>query len=68
MNMNIAPVTTFQSDEEAIALASDSEYGLSLSIICSIVGMNSLDVPNEFTHCWCLRRCFSGAFLSVVVL
>jgi benzaldehyde dehydrogenase (NAD) len=31
----VAPVTTFQSDEEAIALASDSEYGLSLSIISS---------------------------------
>jgi benzaldehyde dehydrogenase (NAD) len=31
----VAPVTTFQSDEEAVALASDSEYGLSLSIICS---------------------------------
>ena len=31
----VTPVTTFQSDEEAVALASDSEYGLSLSIICS---------------------------------
>lgn len=31
----VASVTTFQSDEEAVALASDTEYGLSLSIISS---------------------------------
>jgi len=31
----VAAVTTFRSDEEAVALARDNEYGLSLSILCN---------------------------------